>query len=68
MKKISSFHQFILEMQENLEPQALKTTSIFDQHNAKVINLTFKFPEFLSTNQKSAYSRFLLEKHPILVS
>ena len=56
MKNVSSFHQFILEMQQILEPPDLKATSIFDQHNAKVINLTLKFPEFLSTNQKSAYS------------
>ena len=29
---------------------------ISDQHNAKIIKVTFKFPEFLSTHQKSAYS------------
>ena len=33
-----------------------KATSISDQHNAKIIKVTFKFPEFLSTDQKSAYS------------
>ena len=39
--------------------KSLKTktaTPIFDQHIAKIIKLTFKFSDFLSIHQKSAYS------------
>ena len=56
MQKISLFHQFILEIQQILESQDLNATPIYDQLNAKIIKVTFEFPEFLSTRQKSAYS------------
>ena len=50
MNKIGSFHEFILEIQQILDCQGLKGNTIPDQHNAKIIKLTFKFPEFLSTH------------------
>ena len=56
MQKISSFHQFTLEIEQILEPCDQKTMPIFDQHLPKIIKVTFDFSEFLSTQQKSVYS------------
>ena len=56
MQKISSFHQFTLEIEQILEPRDQKTMPIFDQNLPKNIKVTFDFSEFLSTQQKSVYS------------
>ena len=49
MQKISSFHQFILEMQQILESQDVKGhIPIFDHHHPNIIKVTFDCPDFLS--------------------
>ena len=50
MQKISSFHRFILEIQQILDSQDLKGP------HGKIIKVTFDYPEILSTHQKSFYS------------
>ena len=56
MQKISPFHQFILEIQQILESQDLKDHTHFDHQHLKIIKVTFGFPKYLSTHQKSVYS------------
>ena len=56
MQKISSFNQFILEIEQILESRDRKATYIIDNHYPKIIKTTFSFSEFSSTHQKSVYS------------
>ena len=54
MQQISSFHKFILEIQQS--PKTKKARPNFDHHQSKIITVNFGFSEFLSTHQKLVYS------------
>ena len=55
MQKISSFHQFILKIQQILESQEQKCQVYYDHHHPKIIKVIFGSLKFLSTHQKSVY-------------
>ena len=57
MQNVSSFHQFILEIQQ-----------ILDHHHAKIIKVTFGFSEFLSIHQKYVYCIHSILRESILES
>ena len=53
-KKVSSIHQLLFEIQQNLESMTYKATPVFDNAHPIIIKVTFSFPEFVSACQNTA--------------